>query len=305
MPSRAEKSEQFVLNEVEARAHQMLTKERSPINIGAVFGDKYKDSVIKEDLDYVSNLKREYAKSSPGEKELKKLAELFEMLFARLVELENWLGDDVFVTETSEYDDFRAGIDMIVELLKEGAFSHLGLAIDVTFSSKQVEKKLERIRNEIDYYELPQVKYFVSQGGDYKGELNNVPRVVVAINRKQLMELTSLWLDIDFLRKRISQASPGKGLLDLKSRLAATQEKLANHPFQIEILAQIELELETFVKYAARKQKTKISEKFKNMLAIIKAIRGGKKKIEDTVETKTWSMSSFHQIDSTLDWLFT
>ena len=132
------------MSEVESSAHQILSKNRTPTDISGLFGNQYGKDVINKDLGYVADLKKKFAKqNSPEEKEIKKLAELFEMLLSQLVELENWLGEDVFITETSEYDDFFAGIDAVVEILRDGAFSHIGLAIDVTFSAHQIQKKLE------------------------------------------------------------------------------------------------------------------------------------------------------------------
>ncbi|MBI4160336.1 MAG: hypothetical protein HY506_00315 [Candidatus Yanofskybacteria bacterium] len=300
-----QESLQFRLTEVERRAHEILSKNKSPMDTKRLFPD-YKD--IDADLRYVAEHKKEFIRTNtPAQQEAKKLAELFEMLLAQLAELQNWFGDDVFIMETAEYDDIRAGIDAVIEILKDGAFSHLGLAVDVTFSEKQVEKKLERIRDEIDYYELPEVKYFISQSGDFKGRLSNIPRVVVAVNRKNLGELASLWLDLDFLRKRLLQATQEqnkKTSEEIRGRVREIQNKLAKHPLQIELLAQIELQLETFARYASSRSKSKKSEKFLNVLAIIRMIRNNKKDIENTPETKIWPMASFHQIDEVLTGLF-
>ena len=305
MPSSIEKKGRPILGEVEASAYKILSQNKMPIDIRGLFGDQYGRGVINKDSAYVADLKKKFAKqNSPEENEIKKLAELFEMLLAQLVELENWLGEDVFITETSEFDDFRAGIDAVVEILRDGAFSHVGLAIDVTFSEKQLEKKLERIRDEIDYYELPKVKYFISQGGDFKGELSNIPRVVVAVGRKDINELATLWLDIDFLRKRIHGKQTGAETDKLRVRLREAQAKLVNHPLQIEILAQIELQIETFASYTTRKNKSRESEKFRNILSIIRSIKAQKKEIANRPMTKDWPMASFRQVANTLDYLF-
>ena len=213
------------------------------------------------------------------------------------------MGQDVFILETSEFDDIRAGIDAVVEILRGGAFSHLGLAIDVTYGKQQIEKKLERIRNEIDYYDLPRVKYFISQGGDFKGELGNIPRVVIAVSRKQINELASLWLNIDFLRKRVHADKAGK-TANLRARLRELQTKLVNHPLQIEVLAQIELQLETFANYATWKNKERKGEKFKNILSIIRMIQTGKKEIKNNPATKNSPTTSLDQVARTLDYLF-
>ena len=107
MPSQTEKVGRSTLSEVESSAHQILSKNRTPTDISGLFGNQYGKDVINKDLGYVADLKKKFAKqNSPEEKEIKKLAELFEMLLSQLVELENWLGEDVFITETSEYDDF-------------------------------------------------------------------------------------------------------------------------------------------------------------------------------------------------------
>ena len=295
----------FGLSEEEVKAHELLRKDRKAMDIMAVFGGRYGEANIKNDLEYVRGRKAIFGKENiPGEEQSKKLAELFEMLFAKLTELENWLGEDAFIMETSEYDDIYAGIDMVVEILRDGAFSHLGLAIDVTFSVDKIDKKLKRIKDEIVNGELPTVRYFVSEQGDFKGELSNVPRVVVAVDRKTLRELASSWLDIDFLRKRLFQAQDQKTKDQLKTRLREIQSKLANHPLQIEVLDQIEIQLKTFATYASREAQIKKSEKFINILSIVRGIRSGKKELEKTPQAKTWPRDSLANLENALDRTF-
>src|SRR3989344_2362281 len=226
----------FGLSEEEVKAHELLRKDRKAMDIMAVFGGRYGEANIKNDLEYVRGRKAIFEKENiPGEEQSKKLAELFEMLFAKLTELENWLGEDAFIMETSEYDDIYAGIDMVVEILRE---------------------------------------------------------------------LASSWLDIDFLRKRLFQAQDQKTKDQLKTRLREIQSKLANHPLQIEVLDQIEIQLKTFATYASREAQIKKSEKFTNILSIVRGIRSGKKELEKTPQAKTWPRDSLANLENAIDRTF-
>ncbi len=289
----------FHLSEVEQKAYELLARKRERINLDD-FADLYDKKLIEEDEKEVMRLERKYDReNTPAEKELKKLAELFEVLFGKLVELEDWLGDDVFIIETSKFDDYKNGVDMVAEFLRDGLSTQLGLAVDITFSREALTEKIGRIAREIKEGKLPGIKYFISGNGD-RGEKNNIPRVIIGTDRKTLGELAELVLDLNYLRKRkATQNTP-----QLSERIKETQRKLQNHPLQIELLAQIGLQLETFSKYASQIGRMDIAQKYKNILPIIIRIRDGKKNIELSPETKTRETSMLHEIEGSLDSIF-
>ena len=297
MPAQ-ETPREFHLLEVEQKAYELLAKKRERIELSS-FADLYEKGVIEKDELTVREIEKTFS-SDKTKEGLKKLSELFEVLFSKLVELEDWLGDDVFVVETSTFDDYVNGVDAVAEFLREGSLTHLGLAIDVTFTS-DTQKKITKIRDEIKGGKLPLVRYFVSESGDFRGELSNIPRVVLGTDRKTLDELAELWLDFLHLRKRKQTLTEREVPFQLTQKIREVKEKLQNHPLQIELLAQIELQLESFGKYAASLGKTDIALKYKSVLAIIRKIRDGKKEIENSPETKTREMKMFHDIEHALN----
>ncbi len=90
----------------------------------------------------------------------------------------------------------------------------------------------------------------------------------------------------------------------LKIRADSTYEirkKLQNHPLQIELLAQIELQLERFSEYASRTNQSDISIRYQSILPIIRNIRNSKKDIEKSLETQSREMRMFSDIEKSLN----
>jgi hypothetical protein len=291
-----ESTPEFKLSEVEQKAYELLAKKRNRIDLDT-FADLYDKAGIEADKKEVEKLEKGHeTHNTETQRDLKKLSELFEVMFSQLVELEDWFGDDVFIAETSKFDDYVNGVDAIAEFLREGSFSHLGLAIDVTFT-KDTGNKIKKIVREIQNNHLPKVKYFVSEGGDFRGELSNIPHIILGTDRKTLGQLAELVLDLNFLKKRKeNQSTP-----QLSQQIKEVRAKLQNHPLQIELLAQIELQLERFGEYAARLGKMEIAVKYRSVLSIVRKIRDSKKDIERSPETETREMRMFNDIEKSLN----
>jgi hypothetical protein len=287
---------EFKLSEVEQKAYELLAKKRERIDLDS-FSDLYDRGQIEKDKEEVERLERIYeTQNTPTDKELKKMAELFEVLFGRLVELEDWFGENVFVIETSKIDDYKSGVDMVAEFLSDGLSTQLGLAVDITFSSKMLVQKIAKIAEEIKMGKLPRIKYFVSGSGD-RGEKNNIPRVILGTDRKTLSQLAELWLDLTFLQKRkATQNTP-----QITERIRAIRNELQNHPIQIELLAQIEEQLERFSKFALLNNRSEISSRYSGVLPIIRKIRKSKKDLEENPETKTREMKMYRDIETSLN----
>ncbi len=290
---------EFHLSEVEQAAYKLFAEKRARINLDS-FANLYEKGQIERDKKEVARLEKLYdAKNTKGEKELKKLAELFEVLFGKLVELENWFGENVFIIETSKIDDYKSGVDMIAEFLSEGLSTQLGLAIDVTFSSEKLDKKIGEIAREIREGKLPSIRYFISGNGD-RGEKNNIPRVVLGTDRKTIGQLAELLLDLDYLKKRGTDQR-GRTAAQIADRTKEIREKLQNHPLQIELLEQIAEQLERFRKYAGQMGKTDIAIKYGGVLSIIRKIMSSKKDIAQSPETRTRDMRMLHNINTSLN----
>lgn len=266
------------------KAHEFLIKKKEYVDIQK-FSDLYGESVIEEDAKKVADLEKTFEKEdTPEDKEAKKLADSFEILISQLAELENWLGEDMFLKETSKFDDLFNGVDMVAELVKEGRFSHLGLAIDVTFSSNPVTigKKIKRITEEIKRGVLAKVKYFDSEEADIRGELRNIPRVIIGTDRETLNELADLWLRRNTLREsKFKGDLTDAAVAAVDKELKAINLQLRNHRVQSHILKQVEFQLEKFSNFAEEQGQKELAEKIKSNLEMIKEILDSKKDIEE------------------------
>ncbi len=194
------------------------------------FSELYTPEVVERDLVRVTELKQAMASTDPGYVEAKQQAMALEAVAADCLRRLGWFGPHATAYSTSEFDDYVNGVDEVIEFQRDDATTHLGIAIDVTFSS-QLKKKFDRIREELGRGQLAKVKYF--QSGPYKGQLE-VPRVIVGLDHGHLARLTSMWLD------------------------AGKEELMKQHPFRRMIASQIQPQLEVFARFATQKQQDRV-----------------------------------------------
>ena len=219
------------------------------------FEDIYDKRTINQDLQEVTYLKNKFKEySTPEGLENKVYADVLEGILGDAIEMADWLGENAIAQKTCDFDDFKNGVDVVVEFSPTAqSTSHLGLAVDVTYA-KELDKKLNRIRNEIDNGRLAMVKYFESDNGDFKGRLLNVPRVVIGCDKETIAKLARLWVD----KKKSSE--------------------LAKHHVMYQIISQITVQLEMFRSYADSIGQKNIATKLDNSLKLITGIK--KKKLE-------------------------
>ncbi len=195
------------------------------------FVDLYGAQNVANDLAYVKGIEDSIKRTDTTEqKNLDRISSVFESLLVDRIELDNWFGADTSTISSSRYDDIRNGIDLIAEIGEEdsSAVSHLGLAVDITYST-HLEKKFDRIRQEILSKKLSTIKYFQSSDQAFMGQLSNVPRVVIGVQKDTIGEL-------------------------MKLTLGKKNRELASHPVQHQILSEIRLQLHVFAEFA-QKQK--------------------------------------------------
>lgn len=209
----------------------------------AIFTDLYGLANVQKDMKKVDEFEQKFS-TDPAHKTAKVLEAI--MLAG---ELHNWFGNTTEVIKSSRFDDIFGGTDLILELeeVLHRRFSQLSIAVDVTFSSRQQEKKFARIKEEIDRGKLATIKYFYSEKEHFRGERSNIPRVVIGIEYNRVIELAALWL-----RKE--------------------NAALAAHPVQRVILEEMSLQLEAFKKYAEKTDKARLVPIFERDLAIIQSI---------------------------------
>jgi len=211
------------------------------------FSDLYRKSGIENDQKVVDNkLSRPKKELHTREAESKNYADTLEAMVFTGIGENKWMGPDASPIKTSDYDDIENKVDMIIEfIMREGA-AHLALGIDVTFDSL-FGYKYRKIEEEIIRGELGQIKYFKSEKMNLRGELRNIPRVVIGVDINNIQELIKPWVD-------------------------EKKDILNNHPIQFLILEEIRLQLQFYKQYAEELGKGKIVEIYSRSLAIIEQI---------------------------------
>jgi len=237
------------------RASKLL--QESAINPEDFVGSEFYDrDTVAADLAYVATREKEFRESETSEqREVRMLSEVLEAVIHDQIGRNKWLGSGVRSIKSSRYDDIKNGVDTIAELYREGeGATHLALAIDITFAdSKSLTKKFDDIRQEIKSGQLSQVKYFASATMGFQGKLERVPRVVVGAELRHVIELSKLWM-----------------------QQADTQ--LAQHPFQMLVLDEIQRQIDVFGAYALKMKKTKAVDAYGEARKFIKRVIRQKKK---------------------------
>lgn len=216
------------------------------------FVDLYSFQNIETDINYVEEKKRQFAShETPEAAASKKMATIFEGLVHVFGSRGHWFGPHSTTLKASEYDDFRNGVDSIVEFKPPNQpASQLALAIDVTFA-KDLQKKFDRIKKEIEEGKLTEIKYFDSKKTGFKGMKTKVPRVVVGANVAIVKSLADLWSS-----KR--------------------EDILMNHPIQNVVLKEMIIQCEAFARYAEKLGQKEIADTYKQDLVLLKNIYASK-----------------------------
>lgn len=216
----------------------------------------YTEEGIAEDVEYVREMERHFdEENTPEQKEQKKFAKILEAMLNELIELYDWLGPDAATITTSDFDDIKNGVDLVAEFQdkKEKSASHLALAVDVTFA-RDIGKKIDRIKREIENGELSRIKYFASEFLLHSGELADIPRVIIGADVDTIKNLGTVWL-------------------------AEDKKALATHEMQKVILEEMQMQLESFAQYARAKKQNGAAEIYEHTLRIIQDILIDKKDI--------------------------
>lgn len=222
------------------------------------FINPYGEETVARDLKTVEIAERHFEDDrDPYRKELKMIADIFEAVVIQRGELSNWFGQEAVTFKTSKYDDYKNGVDAIIEFRQDEprSASYLGFAVDVTFNADST-KKLERIKDfiDIDNERLAVVKYFHSEHMNIHGQLSKLPKVIIGAERATVEELAELWI-------------------------GNKNKALEEHRVQIMILTQMKEQLEVFALYAESMKKTDIARIHREGLAIISKILDSKEEL--------------------------
>lgn len=211
------------------------------------FVDLYGEIAIERDNRYVQEMEEKFSHDRDPKKERnKKLATVFEAIIDEQIELNDWLGPQAVTIKTSKYDDIRNGVDTVVEFQKEEGVSYLALGIDVTYS-RDLGKKISRIVSDIRQGRLSQIKYFESEEMSFRGELNNVPRVIVGGDFSTAKELMALHASKD-------------------------KKTMKDHEIKFQVVEMIRMQLEAYRDLAIRVGQDSVAKVYQKSLNLIEAV---------------------------------
>lgn len=243
-------------------AEKIHEKAESVIDIHRIkeedFLDPYGEQTVTSDLEEVRRLEEEvFPEDATAESEAqKKVADIFEAIVLEHGELSDWFGENATTIKTSKFDDYKNGVDMVIEFRgkEPRSASFLGLAADVTFTA-DTTKKFDKLLTQIEDGVLPKVKYFHSEYMDIHGQLGRLPEVIIGASKKTVMELAEAWISKE-------------------------NRVLARHKIQVMILRQMQMQLETFAQCATTAGRDDIATLYKERLDVIKEILRTKQEIE-------------------------
>ncbi len=224
------------------------------------FREMYTDKFVDIDLEYIQDKEQEFEEeASFSKKEVKRRGEIMEAV--TIFNLSNWLGENVTARKASRFDDIRNKIDAVVEIDQETSREIMALAIDVTHVSgadrnsgqigRNLEKKLLSIKKEIEKGRLGTIKYFESSDGTFQGKLSQIPRVVVGVDTRTLMQLVELWIN-------------------------DKEEEIENHSVAFQVIEEMIMQLETYLEYAKEIKQNKVQKALERQLKIIQKIQADK-----------------------------
>lgn len=240
------------LEGVHAKALETLEMNRVEIDD---FEGFYPDNKLEADKEYVSTRKQMMETPKPDqtpeerkrEQKAKKIAEVMEAVIIDPRVIRSWYGVkdeaglnicEVNAMGTSELDDYANGVDAIWELKhSQEGYANLALAVDVTFAG-DFESKFQYIKGSLEKGQLGRVEYFMPKWGDMKGEVAQIPRVVIGADAKNLTDFALLW-----------------------AKLSDRRSEIEAHPLQLLILEQIMLQLPIYEQYARDLGQTELAEK--------------------------------------------
>ena len=143
----------------------------------------------KENKDLVEKLEGKIAKEENEKKEIgigksearENKSKAFEGFF--VLEGKRIFGEEAEVVPTTKFDDLVNKIDLVLEVPSEGKIIRLGIDVSVSDVEMNIKNKAQRVNQERINQRKIGIRYFKSiLDSEIKGELKNIPRVVIVIS---------------------------------------------------------------------------------------------------------------------------
>lgn len=198
------------------------------------FSDVYSEIEIKRDEKKVSEIKTSF------DKEATLRSEILAAVLQEQIEMSEWLGENAFTIQTTDYDDYINHTDFIIEL-DNGENESDKLAIDVTVGTNpdKLNNKIKKIQKELDYGRGTSIKYYNSEiNPDNKGRQNDIPSFIISMENEELSKLCNLTAN-----------TIGE------NKITGSNQKLAESPLQLSILENIIIQIDKQIKYLNKNRK--------------------------------------------------
>lgn len=193
---------------------------------------------------YLARIQERFNRLSPEEQRHCSFAEQMAKALEEYVICEQLnLGDDVFFSRASQFDDVVKGKDVVIEIAREGQES-LFLALDITAQTRFEEKsaqgqtaKLGRCLNFIDgtYSHASEVRYYHSPVDDKRQRIRSIVPVIVGMDWQNMQEVFSLTDRCLTAREQGDRKKAGE-----------LQDQIREHLFQDVILDEILYQLRAY-----------------------------------------------------------
>jgi hypothetical protein len=190
-------------------------------------------SVRQDHARYIQKMRAETQKEDRPAlvRDLETLASAGELVIARRINEDAWLGEGMRAQLTAEYDDRRHGMDIYVE--KDG--EPIGLSLDTTYTKDvaTLERKIQTIKNHLldrgvlellEYYRPINEERRAQVAASGENQEVRLAKVIVGVHRQKMVEII----------KRYHNRQPAK----------------PDAPAGLIMLYQIKLQLEHFMKYS-------------------------------------------------------
>ena len=162
-------------------------------------------------------------------------------------------------------------VEFTQELEESGDFEYLALGVDITSSVHSLDKKLAIIKDGVLKGTLAQMTYFDSERNQKaKGLRFNIPKVIIGIERQAIQELSELWLEAHQAKiNSHDQSLSPESRKSQKERARGALRALAEHRVRYLILEEIKLQLETYLDFAKKLDKTKVVAQLESSVEIV------------------------------------
>lgn len=173
----------------------------------------------------------------------KKLADCLEGI---VLNVKTWFGPTSKIYPTTRHDDYFNHVDLVAERMSGGVLNHHGFALDVTYAGYDIiSKKVKRIADGLKNGQLGKVEFFKSDDGRFKGELGEIPLVVVGADGNTMRGLVNMFAE-------------------------GEDQKIENHPVQFQIIDQVLMQCKYFINLAEQINNTGIADRVVNAYQTLK-----------------------------------